>query len=188
MSRIIETQRLRLRPWEPADTEAALAVYAAPAVCRWVDGPNAAAASVETMSAQLARWSSEDQTAPGCLGHWALAHRSTSGVVGALALDPALGGDSVAISWALAPQAWGQGYAAEAGDALARWAIHEQGALEVFALVQPDNARAQATAERIGMDWVTDLGHLADGGRYRVYRIRHADLDLEDNEDVEVAR
>ena len=59
-----------------------------------------------------------------------------------------------------------------------RWAIHERGVPEVFALVQPDNARAAATAQRMGMEWVTELGHLAQG-RYQVFRLRHGGLGLE---------
>ena len=57
--------------------------------------------------------------------------------------------------------------------------MHEEGVVEVFAIVQPDNERAAATARRIGMEWVTEVGHLP-GGRYQVYRIRHGDLDYEE--------
>ena len=77
------------------------------------------------------------------------------------------------------PPLRGNGYATEAGGALIRWAMHEHGVLEVFAIVQPDNVRAVATAKRIGMEWVTELGHLPQG-RYQAFRIRHADLDYHD--------
>lgn len=70
--------------------------------------------------------------------------------------------------------------ATEAGNALLHWAIHEGAAVEVFALLHPANVRARLAADRIGMDWVTDLGHLDGEGRYRVYRIRHGNLDYED--------
>jgi len=47
-------------------------------------------------------------------------------------------------------QAWGHGYATEAGLALARWAFG-QGIEQVIALVRPANTRAVATVRRIGM-------------------------------------
>ena len=70
---------------------------------------------------------------------------------------------------------WGHGYATEAGDAVARWALHRGGVQEVFALVSPGNDRAVATARRIGMEWIgeTDQYHQQ---KLELYRIRHDDL------------
>ena len=132
------------------------------------------------MSAHIVQWQQEAASTSDCVGHWAVVTRGGSEVVGALSLEYVPpGGESLTMGWALVPGAWGRGYAAEAGSALARWAIHEGGVTEVFAIVQPDNARAAATAQRMGMEWVTDLGHLAQG-RYHVFRIRHGDLGGED--------
>jgi [ribosomal protein S5]-alanine N-acetyltransferase len=105
-------------------------------------------------------------------GHWALHRRDDGVVVGgvSLAFTPR-GSESLAIDWTLVPAARGHGYATEAGEAVARWAIHEAGVPEVFALVPPDNGPAMATAQRIGMEWVTDRGP------FHLYRIRHGDLD-----------
>jgi RimJ/RimL family protein N-acetyltransferase len=179
MSRVIETARLVLRPWQVSDADAALAIYADPAVRRW-SAPADLPVTAGEMRLRLQHWRTDDLTSNGCTGHWAVADRSTSVVVGAMVLDHAPGSESLTIGWALAAGARGRGYATEAGDALVRWAIHEGGAVEVFALVEPDNVRARSTAERIGMEWVTELGHLDGGGRYQVYRIRHGDLDYED--------
>ena len=180
MTRIIETQRLVLRPWEQADVASATAIYSAPSVKRWLAPGVDVSASSDGMQRQLAEWMDHDRTSTSCLGHWAVALRSTSDVIGALTLTQAPhASESITIGWALAPEAWGHGYATEAGDALVRWAVHEGGATEVFAIVQPDNARAEATAKRIGMEWVAELGHLP-GGRYQVFRIRHVDLAWKD--------
>lgn len=180
MTRIIETSRLVLRPWEPADIASALAIYSASSVKRWLAPGVDMSASSEDLQRQLTEWADHDRTGTSGLGHWAVALRSTSDVIGALALTQAPhASESIAIGWALTPEARGHGYATEAGNALIRWAVHEGGATEVFAIVQPDNARAEATAKRIGMEWVAELGHLP-GGRYQVFRIRHVDLAWED--------
>jgi RimJ/RimL family protein N-acetyltransferase len=78
------------------------------------------------------------------------------------------------MEYQLAPEYWGRGYVTEAARALARWAF-EHSLVELFALVEPDNARAAATARRIGMEWVgeSDKYH---GMFLQVFRLRPADL------------
>ena len=75
----------------------------------------------------------------------------------------------------LHPDVWGQGYATETTHALAGLA-YAQDVDEVFAVVQPGNIRAEATARRNGMEWVgvTDKYF---GMTLHVYRLRPADLD-----------
>ena len=177
---MIETPRLVLRPWSPADVDGAVDLYSAPAVRRWLEPAIDGAGSPATMRTVLAQWAEHDRSSSECFGHWAVLERSTSRIVGGVTLHRAPhASESVGIAWALVPAAWGHGYASEAGDALVRWAMHECGVLDVFAIVQPGNERGLATAERIGMEWVTELGR-TQGGRYQVYRIRHGDLDWED--------
>lgn len=180
MSRVIATERLVLRPWSDADANDAMEIYEAPPVAHWLTPQLGAFDTPARLDATLLEWDDEGRHDPGRSGHWAVHERKGDTIVGGVSLQYALAGsESLTIAWALAPRAWGHGYAAEAGDALIRWAMHEEGVVEVFAIVQPDNLRATDTAKRIGMEWVTELGH-ASGGRYQVYRIRHGDLEYED--------
>ena len=180
MSRVIETTRLVLGPWAESDAPDALGIYAAPSVSRWMAPQLGPFAGQVEMRSTLGQWEAEGRDDASCTGHWALRTRDDQTIVGGLSLQYAPpGGESLSLAWALTPSAWGRGYATEAGDALVRWAMHEHGVLEVFAILQPENTRAAATAQRIGMEWVTELGHLAQG-RYQVYRIRHIDLAYED--------
>lgn len=176
MSAFLETERLTVRPWKASDANRAMAIYGAPSVSPWLVPALSALDTPAAMRSTLLRWRDDDEKGSGSAGHWAIQRRVDAELVGGLSLqyEPP-GGESLTIAWVLAPSSWGNGYAAEACDALIRWAMHEQGATEVFAILQPDNARAAATAARIGMEWVTDLGHLQQG-RYQVYRIRHGDL------------
>jgi ribosomal-protein-alanine N-acetyltransferase len=181
MSRVIETSRLVLRPWESADYSEAVGIYAAGPVTRWLIPQLNATEDPPTLRTSFAQWRAEAQEGAGCTGHWAVQMRDSAEVVGGMSLQFAPpGGESLTIVWALAPHAWGHGFATEAGDALIRWAMHEQDALEVFAILQPDNTRAAATAQRIGMEWVTELDELSRG-HYEVYRIRHGDLAYEED-------
>jgi len=79
------------------------------------------------------------------------------------------------MGWQLNPQTWGRGYATEAGRAVARWAFAE-GFDEVVAVARVTNARAAATARRIGMEWVGETEKYY-GLRLQVFRLRPADLD-----------
>jgi [ribosomal protein S5]-alanine N-acetyltransferase len=185
MSRLIVTPRLVIRPWQPGDAPAAARIYTDESVAGWLLPPHPAPQSEAEIRDQLSLWCQErgEDRVPG---HWAVTERASATVIGGLSLQylPPDGG-SLTISGALVPGAWGQGLAAEAGDALVRWAIHRGNALEVFALVQPNNVRARATAERIGMDWVAERGDLTGDGDIELYRIRHGDLEYEDeDEDV----
>ena len=74
----------------------------------------------------------------------------------------------------LAPEYWGRGYVTEAAQALAHWAF-EHSLVELFALVEPDNARAAATARRIGMEWVGE-SEKYHGSLKQVFRLRPDDL------------
>jgi RimJ/RimL family protein N-acetyltransferase len=86
------------------------------------------------------------------------------------------GGEDLEIGWQLAPEVWGQGLASEAGHLVAHWALGHPGVDEVFAVVRPTNARAAATAKRIGMEWVGETDKYYDL-QLNVYRLRSADLD-----------
>jgi [ribosomal protein S5]-alanine N-acetyltransferase len=176
VSGLLITERLIVRPWKVSDATSAFAIFSAPRVARWLAPAFSVPDSSEAMRSLLLRWQEEDMSGSSSVGHWALQTRKEAALVGGLSLQyvPA-DGESVSIAWVLAPSCWGKGYAAEAGEALIRWAMHERGVREIFAVLQPDNTRAVATAKRIGMDWVAERGHL-NSGRFQVYRLRHADL------------
>lgn len=188
MSAMLQTERLALRRWEVSDAPSAFLIFSSPAVARWLAPAFPVPDSLESMRSTLTGWHGRyGMPAAGGAAHWALQTRSETRPVGALSLQYAPAGSaSLSIAWALAPDCWGLGYAAEAGEALIRWAMHEHGVREIFAFMEPGNSRSVATARRIGMIWVTELGHLADG-KYQVYRLRHADLALEEARDRRIS-
>jgi len=174
--RRIRTARLLLRPWAAEDAAAALAVFGDEQVARWLAPAVGRVPDVEAMRALLARWAGEPLVLPS--GRWAVEVAESGQLVGAVALLP-LPPDEIdfEVGWQLAPGAWGNGFAAEAGHAVAHYAF-ESGADEIFAVVRPRNARGAATARRIGMEWVgeTDKYYALT---LQVYRLRKGDLHLQ---------
>ncbi|GAA3541636.1 GNAT family N-acetyltransferase [Kribbella ginsengisoli] len=172
MNPTLETERLLLRPWRDTDADDALGIYGDEEVTRWLTPAMAWVPDVQTMRDVLRRWQTEDVVPAS---HWAVERRDTGQIVGGAALVHLAPWKDLEIAWHLGRRSWGHGYATEAGNALTRWAMHRGGVDEVFALIGPDNTRAAATAQRIGMEWLgeTDDYHHR---RLELYRVRHQDL------------
>jgi RimJ/RimL family protein N-acetyltransferase len=172
------TKRLRLRPWTSSDVDvdAALAIFGKREVARWLSPAVPRVANRAEMSQLLTRWITEHDEAGRSLGHWAIETRDSGLVIGAVSLLPLPPGcTDLEIGWQITPEAWGHGYGAEAGHAVAHQAL-ANGASEVFAVVRLSNTRGVATAQRVGMEWVgvTDKYY---GLTMQIYRLTAADLD-----------
>jgi [ribosomal protein S5]-alanine N-acetyltransferase len=180
MAELLRTNRLLVRDWSAADAEAALKLFGHQTLQRWApelagrsDIPGASDAAA--MQDVLQRWAVEQRDMSPGTGRWALVALDGGALVGAVSLLPMPVPEAdVEIECQLAPEYWGRGYITEAAWALAHWAF-EHSLVELFALVPPDNARAAATARRIGMEWVgeSDKYH---GQSLQVFRLRPDDL------------
>ena len=171
----IRTPRLVLRPWTDADAPAALNVFGDESVTRWLSPAMARVTSADEMSAVIASWLDSPPPAPA--GRWAVTAAEDGRLLGGVAVLP-LPPDRIdlEIGWQLDPSAWGQGYAAEAGHAVAHHAF-ESGLQELFAVVRPRNDRGVRTATSIGMEWVGETEKYYDL-RLQVYRLRRSELDV----------
>jgi RimJ/RimL family protein N-acetyltransferase len=173
--RTIRSPRLTLRPWAAEDAEAALAVYGEADVARWLSPAMERVADVDRMRALIDAWLGEDLEPPQ--GRWAVELSDTGELVGGVAVLPLPpDGEDLEVAWQLAPHAWGQGYAAEAGHAVAHHAF-ASGVDELFAVVRPQNGRGAATAQRVGMEWVGETEKYYDL-RLQVFRLRKGELDV----------
>jgi RimJ/RimL family protein N-acetyltransferase len=171
----LETERLMIRAWTADDADAALEIYGAADVTRWLTPAMDRVVNQATMRSVLQAWEELRATATPPRGRWAVERKEDGVVVGGLGIKllPPFEED-LEISWQLRPEAWGQGYATEAGSALIRWAF-TQDIDELFAVARPDNTRAIATAERLGMTWVGETSKYYDL-TLQVFRIRPSDL------------
>ena len=172
----LTTRRLRLRPWTLDDTAAALAIFGHRDVARWLTPALPRVADSDEMDRLLARWISENNAPARSVRHWAIELLDGDGLIGAVSLLPLPpGGTDLEIGWQIAPSAWGHGYGAEAGHAVAHQAFAD-GVSELFAVARPGNARGAATARRVGMEWVGETEKYY-GLTLQVYRLTAPDLD-----------
>jgi RimJ/RimL family protein N-acetyltransferase len=170
----LTTERLVVRSWQVDDAEAALAIYGAADVIRWLTPAMSQVTDVPAMRAVLQAWTEAQPNMLPPRGRWAV-QRHDGEVIGGLAIRllPPYEED-LELSWQLRPEAWGHGYASESGRALIRWAF-TQDVDELFAVARPRNTRAIATARRLGMEWVGETSKYYDL-TLQVFRIRPSDL------------
>ena len=163
-----------LRAWQTDDAPAALGAYGEADVARWLTPAMDRVPDEAAMRLVLQQWAAEDERMVTPAGRWAVELGENVRLIGGATLLPLPPDDEFEIGWQLRPDAWGHGYATEAGLALARWAF-DQGIEQVIALVRPTNARAEAMMRRLGMQWVgeTEKYHNL---RLQQYRLRPADL------------
>ncbi|WP_221207951.1 GNAT family N-acetyltransferase [Streptosporangium becharense] len=169
------TDRLTVRDWSPDDARDALAIYGAPEVTRWLSPAMKRVEDEQGMRSTLESWIRTGGTLTPPLGRWAIVRDSDGRVIGGLSLrylppDE----EDIEIGWQLAPDVWGNGYAVEAGRALAGWAF-SIGAHELVAVVRIDNERGAGTAKRLGMQWVGETDKYYET-RLNVYRLWPSDL------------
>jgi RimJ/RimL family protein N-acetyltransferase len=144
----LTTRRLWLRPFGPADHDAAHAVYADPEVMRWV-GHGAHRTEAETRSALRGY---ADALAKRGYGFVAVIERETGTLIGDAGLHPLGGrGPDIELGYTLARASWGRGYGTEIARALAEYAFGVLGATRVVAQVEPDNRASRHVLEKLGM-------------------------------------
>jgi RimJ/RimL family protein N-acetyltransferase len=131
---------------------------------------------VDAMRLVLEQWEVEStRTAPPG-GRWAIESRDEGTLLGGAILLPLPPGElDLELGWQVRRDAWGHGYATEAGLALARHAF-AGGADEIFSVVRPTNTRAAAVARRLGMEWVGETDKYYDL-HLQVYRLRLGDVE-----------
>ena len=131
---------------------------------------------VEAMRGILRGWADEHLDSGRPTGRWAMERAETGEVIGGgavLALPPE--GEDLEIGWQLAREVWGQGYAAEAGHALARSAFSHGG--EVFAVVRPRTPAASPPPA--GSGWSGSARPTSTTtSRLQVFRMRKGDIDI----------
>ena len=157
----VETARLLLRPWRPAeDIDALAALNADPAVMRWIapNRPLTRAETAEQLDRFVRHWDEHG------FGLWALVPREEgAGCIGfaGLAVPSFLPAvlPTVEVGWRLAPEWWGRGLATEAARASMDFGFARLGLRSVVSIIDARNEPSLRVAEKLGMHPGRDRVH-----------------------------
>ena len=162
---VVETPRLRLRPFTEADVAPLHALMQDPEVMRYV-GDRRVPTLQETWRA-VAGWVGH-WTLRG-YGMWAIEERESGAVIGRAGIINPADWPGPEVGYVLGRAWWGRGYATEAARAAMDWGFETIGFERLISLIDPANAASIAVAQRLGetLDGEVDLL----GNRVLVYAI-----------------
>ncbi|MDH0301842.1 MULTISPECIES: GNAT family N-acetyltransferase [unclassified Pseudomonas] len=158
---LIETPRLRLRPWQERDVAPFAIANADPEVRRFYYPAILTTAETAAMIAECER----HRRAHG-FGFVAVERKADGQLVGGVGLslagDEIPGGPHVEIGWILAREHWRQGYAFEAASACLQYAWSTLALTEVIGYTSRVNEPSRSLMEKLGMhsDPVEDFSDL----------------------------
>lgn len=144
---ILETGRLYLRYQRAGDVEPLVALWTDPEVTRYLGGPRDRA-WLEGVFEEIAR---DPRGEPYDL--WVVEEKATGRVVGHCGLldKEVEGAAEIELTYVIARDAWGQGYATEMARALCHHAFAALGLRRLISLIEPENAPSARVAEKVGM-------------------------------------
>jgi RimJ/RimL family protein N-acetyltransferase len=151
----LETARLVIRTYEARDIDGWLAMFADPAVTRFL-GPSSQTSprTPETFRVQMEmRLAMEAE-----LGYavWAIERKATGGFIGQCGLRPAArmdpsAGSEIDLGYHFGRAWWGYGYATEAVIAVLAHGLGTVGLARVMAVAEPGNVGSWRVMEKAGM-------------------------------------
>ena len=143
----LETPRLLLRGWRGRDLAAHAEMSADPEVMRYLGSGKTVsqAEALAEVAAHLGHWALRGY------GQWALERKEDGASIGRAGLWNPPGWPGVEVGWKLARDAWGKGYATEAGQAAIEWTWRTLDAPELISIIHQENTRSINVAERLGM-------------------------------------
>jgi RimJ/RimL family protein N-acetyltransferase len=153
---MIETERLRLRPWRAQDVEAISRHCNSPEIMSWLGGVQ----DRDAIEAMRARSDALQAERGHCM--WIVEGREDGGFLGICGLKimndegAPVEGD-VEIGWRFRRESWGRGHAREAAEAALRWGWAHLDCPRVIAITVPANLHSWGLMERIGMHRRRDL-------------------------------
>jgi RimJ/RimL family protein N-acetyltransferase len=152
----LETVRLILRPWEPADADFVLDLYSRWEVQRFIGNPPRVMTTRDEALDRISAWQHMDHPVHAV---WAVQLKESGQLTGTLLLKsiPASGGSlplqpsgDTEIGWHFHPGHWGHGFASEAAAAVLDYAF-AAGLRRIVAVTAPANTASQKVCGRIGM-------------------------------------
>ncbi|MGN6758787.1 MAG: GNAT family N-acetyltransferase [Thermomicrobiales bacterium] len=150
----LETERLLLRRFTPADVENLVELDSDPAVMRYLNGGVPTPRDIIERDILPRFLASYDEM--GEFGRWAAIEKATGEFLGWFSFrshdDAHL--DDVELGYRLRQASWGRGYATEGAQALIRRGFTDLGVRRVYATTYQDNRASRWVMEKVGLTFV----------------------------------
>ena len=161
---ILHTERLILRPPRIGDFERFAQLHGDEQAARHIGGHVGRAAAWRRFLWQPGAWSLQG------FGMFSLVERDSGTWLGQLGPWRPEGWPGNEIGYSLHPDAWGRGYAVEAGVAAIDWAFDTLGWQDIIHCIDPGNEASKKVAARLGST------HLRTGPMPPPYEDHHAEV------------
>jgi ribosomal-protein-alanine N-acetyltransferase len=143
----LETARLRLRPFTPADADDLYRLYSDPEVMRYIGQGTVRTReqTAEALAKMIDEWEQHG------FGMWALFDRRDGRFLGRCGLRPLPGTPEVELGYTLFKEAWGKGLATEAARASVAFGFEKLALPRIVAIAHPPNRASRRVMEKVGM-------------------------------------
>jgi len=147
----LETDRLWLCEWSPADLEKSRPIFTDPDVMRYISGGSPR--SDAQIREFIARQQNHFRSHGFCL--WKLLLKPQARLIGFCGLQPLEldGASEVEIGWRLMKHQWGRGLATEAARVALQRAVEHAHLARVIAIAMPENHASLRVMEKLGMNF-----------------------------------
>jgi ribosomal-protein-alanine N-acetyltransferase len=163
--RVLETDRLILRPICDADFDDLCALYADPEVMRYLGNglPRTREETAERLRVMLEHWDKYP------FGMWTVRDRHDGRYLGRCGYGNFHDYPDMELGYTLARSAWGMGYATEAARAAVRHAFETTRLPRLMAVARPENVASQNVMRKLGMTFQMMMEFL--GGEAMCYTL-----------------
>ena len=150
---VLETHRLRLREFVPADVPALGQVLSDPITMRYYPQPYDEEGVLDWINRNRWRYQSDGY------GLWGMVLKSTGELIGDCGLIKQMvgGADETEIGYHVRRDLWGQGLATEAAQACRDYAFANLPVARLISLIRPENLPSRRVAEKNGMRVIKEV-------------------------------
>lgn len=144
---MLETERLILRPLDETDFEAVFKMRGDAEVMRFIREPQNREESINWINLVSSRWATER------IGFCAMIEKSSNEFVGWCGIWKLKETGELEVGYAVAKNAWGKNFAAEAAAAFLNYAFENLETEKIVAVARPENAPSRRVMEKLGMSY-----------------------------------
>ena len=144
MAPVLETERLRLRPWQASDLDVLAPFMADPVATRYIAGPLSREDTWRRIAMFIGHWELRG------FGNWVIEEKASGALAGYSGLWMPEGWPEPELMWGLLGAFRGRGYATEAASRARAYAAAELKLPRLVSYIMAENEPSRHVAERLG--------------------------------------